>query len=130
MSSRISLSRLLTSVLAMLALAPFAVWSSDGDGGNPEQGKELYEARCGGCHSVDANRIGPMHMGVFGRKAGSVTDFEYSKSVKKAKIVWNDKTLDAWLTNPEKLIPGQAMGYQVESAGDRADIIAYLKTVK
>jgi cytochrome c len=117
-------------VCIMLALVPFAVWSSDGDGANAERGKELYESRCIGCHSIDANRIGPMHQGVFGRKAGSVSDFEYSKSVKKSKIVWNDKTLDAWLTNPEKLIPGQKMGYQLDDAADRAAIIAYLKTAK
>lgn len=71
-----------------------------------------------------------MHMGVFGRKAGSIADFDYSKAVKKSKIVWNDKTLDRWLTDPEKLIPGQKMGFQVPEATDRADVIAYLKTLK
>ena len=115
--------------LTTLALLSSAAWSSDGDG-SAEHGKELYEARCGGCHSIDSNRIGPTHQGVYGRKAGSISDFDYSTAVKKAKIVWNDKTLDAWLTNPEKLIPGQKMGYQVEDAADRAAIIAYLKTVK
>lgn len=95
--------------------------------GDATRGEQLYEARCTGCHSLDANRIGPMHRGVFGRKAGTVGDFDYSAAVKRATIVWNDKTLDQWLTNPEKLIPGQKMGYRVAEAIDRNDLIAYLK---
>jgi cytochrome c len=98
-----------------------------GAAGEASRGEELYESRCTGCHSLDANRIGPTHRGVYGRKAGSVADFEYSSAVKRSKIVWNDETLERWLTNPEKLIPGQKMGYQVPEAKDRADIVAYLK---
>ena len=71
-----------------------------------------------------------MHMGVFGRKAGSVSDYDYSDAVKKSKVVWNEKTLDQWLTNPEKVIPGQKMGYTLGEAADRTDVIAYLKTLK
>lgn len=98
--------------------------------GDAARGKEIYDSRCFACHAVDANRVGPMHMGVFGRKAGSVKDFDYSKAVKKSKIKWNEKTLDQWLTSPEKLIPGQKMNFQVSEPADRADIIAYLKTLK
>ena len=95
--------------------------------GDAIRGETLYEGRCGGCHSLDDNRVGPMHRGVFGRKAGSVSDYAYSSAVKKAKIVWDERVLDQWLTNPEKLIPGQKMGYQLSDAGERADVIAYLK---
>jgi cytochrome c len=116
-------------LLASCATAPFAAESGGGTG-DAARGKEIYESRCFACHSVDANRVGPMHMGVFGRKAGSVKDFEYSPKVKKSKVVWNDKNLDRWLTNPEQVIPGQTMGFQVPEAADRADIIAYLKTLK
>lgn len=91
------------------------------------RGEQLYESRCTGCHSLDASRIGPMHRGVFGRKAGSVPDFEYSAGVKKSTLVWSDKTLDQWLTDPERLIAGQKMGYRVPEASDRADLIAFLK---
>ena len=121
----LSLSQRLSLVLALSAVS-VAAW---GDG-NAERGKELYESRCFACHSVDENRVGPMHKGVFGRKAGSIKDFDYTKEVKKSKVVWNEKTLDAWLTDPEKLIPGQKMGYQIGEAADRTDIIAYLKTLK
>jgi cytochrome c len=91
------------------------------------RGKQLYESRCIGCHSIDTNRVGPAHHGVFGRKAGSVKDYEYSDALKKSKVVWNDTTLDRWLTNPEQLIPDQKMGFSVPVAHDRADLIDYLK---
>lgn len=92
-----------------------------------QHGQELYESRCGGCHSLDANRIGPAHRGVYGRKAGSAPNFAYSTAVKSSTVVWEEKTLDAWLTNPQALIPGQRMNFRVAAAGDRADIIAYLR---
>src|SRR5262245_42660772 len=81
--------------------------------GDAGRGQELYETRCIACHSLDENRVGPMHKGLFGRKAGSVPDFDYSPAVKAAKVVWGERTLNTWLTNPESLIPGQKMGYQV-----------------
>lgn len=95
--------------------------------GDATRGESLYEARCGGCHSLDDNRVGPMHRGVFGRKAGSVPNFNYSKAVGNSKIVWDERLLNQWLNNPEKLIPGQRMGYQLSSEADRADVIAYLR---
>jgi len=95
--------------------------------GDAVRGAQLYEARCGGCHSVDSHRIGPMHKGVFGRRAGSAAGFDYSPALKSSKLIWGDKTLDQWLTDPEWTIPGQAMGYRVEQPKDRTDLIAYLR---
>ena len=91
------------------------------------RGKELYESRCGGCHSLDQDRIGPRHRGLIGRKAGAVAGFEYSPALRASRIVWSSQTLDAWLTNPERLIPGQRMNYSVPDAADRAALIAYLE---
>ena len=82
---------------------------------------------CVACHSIDYNGVGPAHKGLFGRKAGTRPDYVYSPAVKASSIVWSDKTLDKWLANPEKLIPGQKMGFMVPAAKDRADLIAYLK---
>jgi cytochrome c len=98
--------------------------------GDAAAGKRLYEERCTACHSVDANRIGPMHRGVVGRTAGSVPGFGYSAAVKGSGIVWDERSLDAWLTDPQKLVPGQAMFFSVPVAKDRADIIAFLATLK
>lgn len=91
------------------------------------RGQEIYESRCEGCHSLDANRIGPMHRGVFGRRAGTVPGYNYSDAVRRSNVVWNEKTLDRWLADPEPFIRGQKMGYRVEAAEDRADLIAFLK---
>ena len=95
--------------------------------GDAVRGEQLYEARCSACHSLDANRIGPLHRGVFGRRAGSITDYDYSPAVKRSSIVWSEKTLERWLADPERTIPGQKMAYQVSDSADRADVIAFLK---
>ena len=98
--------------------------------GDAMRGQQIYESRCIACHSPDANRVGPMHRGVFGRKAGSLADYTYSKALKGADFVWSDQTLDQWLTNPQAFVPGQKMNFKVAKAEDRADLIAYLKTLK
>ena len=91
------------------------------------KGQALYKTMCVSCHSIDYNGVGPAHKGLFGKKAGTRPDYVYSPAVKATTIVWTDKTLDKWLANPEKLIPGQKMGFMVPAAKDRADLIAYLK---
>jgi len=98
--------------------------------GDVARGRQLYESRCGACHSADAHRAGPMHRGVLGRKAGGAPGYEYSAALTASKLVWSRRTLQAWLADPEKLIPGQAMGFSVPDAKDRADIVAWLATLK
>lgn len=92
------------------------------------QGRMLYVRRCGACHSLDANRIGPRHRGVVGREAGSLPDYEYSKALRRTSFAWNDARLDEWLANPEALVPGQKMGFRLGNGEEREQIIAYLKT--
>jgi len=119
-----------TNVLASLAIVLVSLSSAASAAGDASRGKELYDSRCTGCHSIDQNRIGPAHQGVFGRRAGRAPGFDYSPALKASRVVWAEKTLNAWLTSPEKLIPGQRMGYSVTEANDRADLVAYLKTLK
>jgi cytochrome c len=95
--------------------------------GNASRGADLYEAKCGACHSLDSNRIGPKHRGVFGRKSATVPGFHYTAALKKLNIVWNRQTLDRWLQNPTAMAPGTAMGYRLMVPQERADVIAYLK---
>lgn len=109
---------------AALALAGPATTLAAADA---ERGAALYEARCGACHSLDAHRVGPLHRGVFGRRAGSAPGYEYSPALKGANLVWNAASLDAWLKNPEALVPGQRMGYSVADGTDRIDLIAFLR---
>lgn len=96
--------------------------------GDAVNGKQVYAARCMACHSIDENLAGPAHRGVVGRKAGSAAGFDYSPALKKSKVIWNEGTLNKWLTNPEKFIPGQNMGVSISDAKEREDVIAYLKT--
>ncbi len=94
--------------------------------GDADHGAKVYH-NCMICHSLDKNGIGPSHRDVFGRRAASVPDFSYSAALKGANIVWNETTLDQWLTNPQALVPGTKMMFSVGDAQDRADVIAFLK---
>jgi cytochrome c len=117
--------RVLLAPLLALALAMPALAQADA-----KRGEMLYTSRCGACHSIQNNRTGPKHLGVVGRKAGSVPGFEYSPALKKAKFVWTEKQIDKWLQGPSKLVKGTAMAFTVPVAADRAAIIAYLKVAK
>jgi cytochrome c len=109
----------------MLALATGAAGAAPK--GDPKAGEEIY-SRCLACHTLASDRVGPRHCGLFGRRAGSVKGFEYSDAMKHYKVVWNDKTLDHFLANPMKVVPGTNMTYAgVPDPGERADLIAYLK---
>lgn len=98
--------------------------------GDAMRGKAVYDAKCSACHSIDDNRVGPLHKGVLGRKAGSARDYEYSDALQKSKVVWTRALLDKWLTDPESVIPGQKMGYRLEIQQNRQDVVQYLSTLK
>ena len=94
--------------------------------GDPGRGEKIYTA-CQDCHDLDNNDVGPRHRGVFGRRAGSLPDYDYSPGMAKSGIVWDGRTLDLWLTDPQALVPGAKMLFHLEAAQDRADVIAYLE---
>jgi cytochrome c len=126
MSFKVNVSAFL-ALLACVALpvAVFAVVPGD-----PIAGAKIYE-RCFACHAIDRDRTGPRHAGLFGRVAGTVPNFPYSAAMRRAGaagLVWSDATLDKFLENPLKYLPGTRMGYAgVKDAQERADLIAYLK---
>jgi len=91
-------------------------------------GKDLFDKRCAGCHSLDNDKEGPRLRGVYGRAAAAVATFSYSEPMKKARIAWNDETLDLWLTDPDKMVPGTDMEFHVAKADERKAIIDWLKT--
>ena len=96
------------------------------------EGKKIVTTQCSSCHSIQPgkNGAGPSLAGVFGRHAGSLGGFNYSPALKNSGIVWNDQTLDVWLTNPLKDVPGAHMYFPGTSdAAKRQAIIAYLKTI-
>jgi cytochrome c len=113
------------TALALAFASPEAAMAASP--GNPKAGEAIY-ARCAACHALAYDRTGPHHCGLFGRRAGSVKGFDYSSAMKQSNIVWNEKTLDAFLADPAKTVPGTAMGYAgVKDKQERSDLIAYLK---
>lgn len=95
--------------------------------GDPNAGEAIY-SRCLACHALAYDRTGPRHCGLLGRQAGSVKGFAYSEAMKRSKFVWSEKTLDRFIADPLKTVPGTAMGYEgVKDTKERADLIAYLK---
>lgn len=124
---RIFVALLVATGLVLTAGAAMA----DGDTVN---GEKLFK-RCAVCHTASAgaaNRIGPNLFGVVGAIAGKrATGFKYSPALSGSAIVWTDEMLDAWLTSPQKLVPGTRMTFAgINNADQRADVVAYLKTLK
>ncbi len=107
--------------------------------GDAAKGKELFTTKCGICHQVGPGAktlVGPELNGIVGRKAASIADFpSYSAGMKKLGddgYVWTEEHIDTWITDPKAMIPDSmmALAFQgVPDAGERADIIAYLKTL-
>jgi cytochrome c len=115
----------------LLVVAAFAAISlhPDPTRAQAQDGKALYEGKCGGCHSLDANRIGPMHRGVVGRKIASVPGFDYSPAIKKLGGAWTPALLDKWLMDPQAVAPGSKMFTRVADTAQRQAIVGYLVSV-
>lgn len=100
--------------------------------GDPARGAKVFQ-QCAACHSVKSGEhlTGPSLAGVWGRKAGAATGFRrYSDPLQHSDVVWDGKTLDQWLANPERFIPGNTMTFPgIKDAGQRQDVIAYLRAV-
>lgn len=96
--------------------------------GDASKGAKLYPTKCGTCHTLDSNKIGPMQRGIIGRKAGTAAGYDYSPALKASGLTWNEATIDKWLINPSALVAGTKMTFNLPDAKDRADIIAYLKS--
>lgn len=86
---------------------------------------------CMPCHSLepDHNMTGPSLSGLWGRRAGSLQSFErYSDALKSSGIIWDDRSLDAWLTDPDRMVPGNDMPFDgIKDGHARADLLAFLK---
>jgi cytochrome c len=97
--------------------------------GDAAAGERVF-VRCRACHVLDQeqNRIGPHLVGVFGREAGAVEGYDYSPAMQEADVVWDEETLDAYLTDPRAYIPGNKMAFAgLRNEEERANLIAYLE---
>jgi cytochrome c len=96
------------------------------------RGTQRFQVMCGTCHAIDPSqrKIGPHLKGVVGRKAASVEGANYSPALKASGWTWDKSKLEVYLADPRKALPGTTMTIGVGNAQDRADIIAYLETLK
>jgi cytochrome c len=96
----------------------------------PPDGATLFKQQCATCHTTNPSepiRQGPSLFGIVGRRAGTADAFHYSAGFGKADFVWDDARLDAWMTNPQEMLPGTVMAYRQAKPEIRAAIIAYLR---
>jgi cytochrome c len=97
--------------------------------GDAARGEKRFE-ECATCHTTErgVNDVGPSLFGVFARKAGEIADFRYSPALKRSGIAWSPQTLDNFIADPQKAVPGNRMPFAgMPDAADRADLVAYLQ---
>ncbi len=120
-------------ILASLAAIAFSVTAQAAEP-DVEKGKKVFR-KCKACHEVEKekNKVGPHLINLYGRKAGALEGYKFSKAM-KAKgadegLVWNDETLTAYLTKPKAYVKGTKMAFPgLKKEKDRVNILAYLKT--
>jgi len=117
------------ALAAAMALASGSAMAA----GDAAKGKKVFK-KCKACHTVNKggkNRVGPNLFGISGQKAAMVKGYKYSKAMKASGLTWDDATMDKYLTKPKKLVPKTKMAFPgLKKAGQRADVIAYLKSLK
>ncbi len=115
------------ALAAGLLLAALTTAADAGRTAAEARGEQLY-AQCLGCHAIGYNRTGPKHCGLFGRRAGSLPDYDYSSAMRRAEWVWDAQSLDRFLRAPVQMVPGTAMTWAgISDARQRSDLIAYLQ---
>jgi len=96
-----------------------------------QRGAKIY-ARCRACHTLDEggrHKVGPNLWDIYGAKSGSKQGFAYSKAMKAANIIWDDETMDGYLTRPSKYMPGNKMTFiGLKKQEDRDAVQAYIKS--
>lgn len=119
------------SIAAAMAIGPGAVpGAGQARAQTPPDGATLFKRQCGVCHTAGAgepNRQGPNLHGVVGRTAGKLESFRYSPALAASALQWDAATLDAWLADSARLVPGSVMPYRQANPAIRGAIIDWLK---
>ncbi|WP_439640520.1 c-type cytochrome [Nevskia sp.] len=120
------------SLIASLLLATSSLAAHAA--GDAQRGAEVFDNECSDCHTAPpkgGNGKGPALFGIVGRNAGSVAGYDYSDANKASHFVWTAEQLEAYLPNPKAAMPGTKMRYSgVKDAAERADVIAFLQSLK
>lgn len=119
----------IAGALSVGAIALTAVARPSAAADEVAAGEALYRNKCAGCHSVDADRIGPRHRDVVGRAVASVPTYDYSPALTRLGGVWTPARLDQWLGDTQKMAPGSRMYLQMDDPAQRRLIVAYLRSV-
>ena len=128
------IGRMIVAAL-LLTAAPGSwsgAWAAEASG-DAVAGRAIFQRTCQNCHSPDIgiNKVGPSLWNVVGRQPASVPDFVYSDAMKSNKSIWSASSLDAYLADPRGDVHGVKMFFRgLPEAKDRADVIAYLQTLK
>ena len=96
---------------------------------DPVKGKKVFR-KCVACHSLQEgkNKIGPPLYNLLGRKAGTVEGYRYSKAMKNSDVVWDEESLDKFLTKPRKFIPKTKMSFRgIKKKSLRDALISFFK---
>jgi cytochrome c len=127
-------SRYIVLATAIIAPSLCAADTDPDNGPDIELGKATFNTMCSVCHSVQKTGgpiEGPNLIGVVGREAGSQPEFtKYSDALKASTLTWNMQTLDKFLVNPMAMVPGTLMPMLIPDDKTRADVVAYLATLK
>lgn len=117
----------------LLSFVVSALCSATAMAAEPAEGEKTFRRLCSACHVVEEgkNRLGPSLHRIVGRKAGTVPGFRYSDANQKSEVVWTTEHLDEYLKDPKAYMPGNRMAFAgVKKDEDRANVIAYLETLK
>jgi len=117
--------------ILLIAIAALIAGANTAGAADATKGEKLF-VECASCHSIErgVEGVGPSLFGLFQRKAGDVADYRYSPALKRSGIVWTPQTLEDFVADPQKSVPGNRMPYSgLPNASDRADLLAYLLKV-
>lgn len=121
-------ARLSFTTVGLLALFTTGAWQP-AHAQAAADGERLFRQRCASCHSIETGGrgTGPSLAGVFGREAGSLTGARYSQAMQDAGLIWDEETLDSFLGDPHRTVPGTTMAVRVANQAQRAAIISFLR---
>ncbi|MBM3487629.1 MAG: cytochrome c family protein [Alphaproteobacteria bacterium] len=115
--------------MGLIAVGALVLGAADARAGDVEKGKQAY-GKCKACHALEDGKtgIGPSLHGIFGRKAGSVPKFAYSKDMAALGLAWDDDSLRNYLRNPKQMVPNTKMVFAgITRDAELDDLLAYLK---